>query len=54
VGAIAYFLKAIPWVVEGFDVRTHGAALQALHERRRAGRPLRFTYTRFLIEAVKS
>jgi SAM-dependent methyltransferase len=52
VGAIAYFLKAIPWVVEGFDVQVHGAALQALHERQQAGRPLRFTYSRFLIDAV--
>jgi hypothetical protein len=39
-------------VVEGFDVQAHGAALQALHDRQQAGRPLRFTYSRFLIDAV--
>ena len=53
VGAIVYFLKAVPWVVEGFDVTRHFAALEALERRRAAGLPLRFTYSRFLIEAVK-
>lgn len=54
VGAIVYFLKAVPWVVEGFDVTTHLAQLEALERRRAAGQPLRFTYTRFLIEARKA
>jgi SAM-dependent methyltransferase len=54
VGALVYFLKAVPWVVEGFDLERHLDVLQALHARLRPGRPLRFTYTRFLIEAVKT
>jgi SAM-dependent methyltransferase len=54
VGAIAYFLKAVPWVVEGFDVTRHLGALEALERRRAAGRPLQFTYSRFLIEAQKA
>jgi SAM-dependent methyltransferase len=54
VGAIVYFLKAIPWVVEGFDVTRHLGALEALERRSLAGRPLRFTCSRFLIEAKKS
>src|SRR5260221_591306 len=54
VGAIAYFLKAIPWVVEGFGVERDLAALEGLQARLQAGRPLKFTYTRFLIEAVRS
>lgn len=54
VGAIVYFLKAIPWVVEGFSVERDLAALEGLQARLQAGRPLKFTYTRFLIEAVRS
>ena len=53
VGALVYFLRAVPWVVEGFDVTRHLEVLQALERRRAAGRPLQFTYTRFLIEVRK-
>jgi len=53
VGAVVYFLKAVPWVVEDFDVNRHLAALEALERRRAAGRPLQFTFSRFLIEARK-
>ena len=54
VGALVYFLKAIPWVVEGFDLATHRDVLDGLHRDLQLGRPLRFTYSRFLIEAVKA
>jgi SAM-dependent methyltransferase len=54
VGAIVYFLKAVPWVVDDFDVTRHLGALEALERRRASGRPLRFTYSRFLIEARKA
>lgn len=53
VGALAYFLTAIPWVIEGFDVETHADALVALHRQIEAGGPLRFTYSRFLLRAVR-
>jgi len=53
VGAVAYFLKAIPWVVQDFDVHRHRPALETLQAQLDQGRPLRFTYTRFLIDAVK-
>lgn len=53
VGALVYFLTAIPWVVQGFGVERHRGALADLHERSWTGRPLQFTYSRFLIEAVK-
>ncbi|MDO9247293.1 MAG: hypothetical protein Q7U11_12580, partial [Phenylobacterium sp.] len=53
VGALIYFLKAIPWVVQNFDVARQLGALEALQAQLDAGDPLRFTYTRFLIEAVK-
>jgi SAM-dependent methyltransferase len=53
VGAIVYFLKAIPWVVEGFQVDRDLERLRTLQARLESGGSLRFTYTRFLIEAVK-
>lgn len=54
VGAVIYFLKAVPWVVEGFAVERHLDELEALQARLDDGQPLQFTYTRFLIEAVKA
>ena len=54
VGAVAYFLKAIPWVVEDFGVESHLQPLAALQAELDRGQPLQFTYTRFLIEAVKA
>jgi SAM-dependent methyltransferase len=53
VAAVVYFLKAVPWVVQGFDVNRHLAGLEALQARLDQGQPLQFTCTRFLIEAVK-
>ncbi|WP_421932235.1 class I SAM-dependent methyltransferase [Phenylobacterium sp.] len=53
VGALIYFLKAIPWVVQDFDVERRLEPLETLQGKLEAGEPLRFTYTRFLIEAVK-
>ncbi|MDP3745420.1 MAG: class I SAM-dependent methyltransferase [Phenylobacterium sp.] len=54
VGALAYFLKAIPWVVQDFDVDRHRQVLEALQAGAEAGEPLSFTYTRYLVEAVKA
>jgi SAM-dependent methyltransferase len=53
VGAIVYFLKAIPWIVEGFSVDTHLEYLEKLQAQLESGTPLQFTYTRHLIHAVK-
>ena len=53
VGALVYFLKAIPWIVPGFSVDTHAAGLGDLQARAAAGEPLSFTIERFLIEAQK-
>ena len=53
VGTVIYFMKAIPWVVPGFQVEDHMPALQSLHDRLNAQGRLDFTYTRFLIEAVR-
>ena len=54
VGAVIYFLRAIPWVVHGFDIERHLSALETLQTKLDEGRPLQFTYTRFLVEAVKA
>lgn len=53
VGAIVYYLKAIPWEVPGFTVKTHLRYLLALHERVEAGEELGFYTARYLIEARK-
>jgi SAM-dependent methyltransferase len=53
VGAVVYFLKAIPWIVEGFTVESHLKYLQKLQERLERDGRLEFTYTRFLIAARK-
>ena len=54
VGAIVYYLKAIPWVVPGFTVKSHLRYLFALQERLEAGEELGFYAAKFLIEASKS
>lgn len=54
VGALIYFLKAIPWVIADFDVERCRDVLASLHRQLQAGRPLRFTYSRFLIQTKKA
>ena len=53
VGAIVYYLKAIPWEVPGFTVKTHIRYLLALQERLDSGEDLGFHAARFLLEARK-
>jgi SAM-dependent methyltransferase len=53
VGAIVYYLKAVPWVVDGFSVETHLAHLLALQERLERGERLVFEARRYLVEARK-
>lgn len=54
VGAIVYFLKAVPWTVPGFTVETHAHYLFALQDRVNAGEELVFTARKYLIEARRS
>ena len=54
VGAAVYYLKAVPWEVPGFGVRTHFERLIALQERLEAEGELSFYAGKFLIEARKS
>ena len=54
VGAVVYYLKAIPWEVPGFTVKSHLRYLLALQERLEAGEELGFYAAKYLIEASKS
>ncbi|MBN1873863.1 MAG: methyltransferase domain-containing protein [Anaerolineae bacterium] len=54
VGAVVYYLKAVPWLVPGFSVETHLKPLLALQERLDRGESLSFEARKYLIEAHKS
>ena len=53
VGAIVYYLKAVPWLVPGFSVDTHLEHLLALQRRLEGGDGLTFAAWKYLIEARK-
>ena len=53
VGAIVYFLKAIPWVVKDFSVDAYLPILKKLQTKADSGKKLVFKETRFLIKARK-
>lgn len=53
VGAIVYYLKAIPWMVPGFSVESHLKYLLRLQERLDAGEELSFRARKYLIEVRK-
>jgi SAM-dependent methyltransferase len=53
VGAIVYYLKAVPWSVPGFSVKTHLSYLLKLQEQLENQEPLSFVARKYLIEARK-
>jgi SAM-dependent methyltransferase len=53
VAAIVYYLKAIPWLVDGFSVETHLEHLLALQDRQERGERLVFEARKYLVEARK-
>jgi len=53
VGAIVYYLKAVPWLVPGFSVGTHMQHLLALQRQLESGENLTFVARKYLIEAHK-
>lgn len=53
VGAIVYYLKAVPWLVPGFSVETHSKHLLTLQRRLESGEGLAFVAREYLIEAHK-
>jgi SAM-dependent methyltransferase len=54
VGAIIYYLKAVPWLVPGFSVESHLNYLIQLQDQLEAGDALAFTARKYLIEAQKA
>jgi len=53
VGAVVYFLNAIPWAVDNFGVDSHLSYLETLQKKLEQQGKLEFSYTRFLIAAKK-
>ncbi|MEK6874436.1 MAG: SAM-dependent methyltransferase, partial [Nanoarchaeota archaeon] len=53
VGALVYFLKAIPWIVDDFSVNSYTSVLERLQEKIEKNGKLEFTARRFLILARK-
>lgn len=53
VGAIVYFLKAVPWVVGNFTVKKYFSHLEKLQRRLNKGEKLIFTEVKFLVMAKK-
>ncbi len=51
VGALVYYLRAIPWIVPDFDVDTDRDALHRIHDAIQANGSFGVTSYRFLIEA---
>lgn len=53
VGAIVYYLKAIPWVVQGFSVEKNITDLKKLQKKLEKNKRLAFETARFMILAQK-
>lgn len=53
VGALVYYLKAVPWLVPGFTVATHKDYLLALQQRLETDGKLVFAAKKYIIEARK-
>lgn len=53
VGALAWYLKLIPWTVENFSVEMYRPQLERLHERIAADGPLTVRLPGFWLKAVK-
>ena len=53
VGALVWYLRAIPWTIPGFRPREHLGTLEALHRRAREEGPLSVRMPAFWLEAKK-
>ena len=53
IGALVYYLRAVPWLVPGFAVEEHKYNLLRLHQRLERDRQLVFGARKYLIEAAK-
>ena len=53
IGAFAWYLKNVPWIVDGFSLLRHRMRLKELHSRIQEKGSLRVRQSRFYLEAVK-
>ncbi len=53
VGAVVYYLKAIPWIVQGFSVKKNLSTLKNLQKKLEKNKKLEFDTARFMILAKK-
>lgn len=53
VGAVVYYLRAVPWLVPGFSVESHSPQLHQLQSRVDRGDALTFEAPKYLIHARK-
>jgi len=53
VGALVYYLKAVPWQIPGFSIESYRHRLHAIHERIQADGPLHIPGHFFYLAAVK-
>lgn len=53
VGAVVYYLRAVPWLVPDFSVESHLNNLLQLQDRLEKEKGLRFSARKYLIEATK-
>ena len=53
IGAVVYYLKAVPWQIPDFSVDTYRTRLRSLHERIEADGGLRIPGRLFYVEATK-
>src|SRR5215216_4433649 len=53
VGAIVYYLKAVPWLVPGFSVESHSKYLFKLQKQVQNKKSLAFSARKYLMEARK-
>jgi len=53
IGAFAWYLKAIPWMIDGFCLETHRGQLELLHQRLLAEGPVTIRMPAFWVEAIK-
>ena len=53
VGAVAYYLRTVPWQVPDFTVSKHLESLREIHRQIEASGPLKIRAHHFLVEAEK-
>jgi SAM-dependent methyltransferase len=53
IGAVAYYLLAVPWEIEGFTVEAYSDRLRELHNHIKLNGSFRVTARRFFVRSVK-